>query len=303
VATETVTFYGAVASLVGTAKVLSIAPGVTTAGVVEVVAKDANGNLIPSVSITGTASSTTAITSVTPAADGDADGDQLVSVGASATAAGAYTITFTDGTVTSAPVKITVGKTSAKTVTFTTDKDEYAPGELVTITVKAVDSNGNAVADGARALLSAAATSSVALQGTLPEATPTIAGGVKTYTVYAPLIAGDVIIKSTEGSATDNVAAGGTAAAISTVIKVVDPTGGSSAAIDAANEATDAANAATDAANAAAEAADAATAAAQDAQAAVAALATSVASLIAGIKAQITTLTNLVIKIQKKVRA
>jgi hypothetical protein len=78
---------------------------------------------------------------------------------------------------------------------------------------------------------------------------------------------------------------------------------GSSDAIDAANEATDAANAATDAANAAAEAADAATAAAQDAQAAVAALATSVASLIAGIKAQITTLTNLVIKIQKKIKA
>ena len=74
-------------------------------------------------------------------------------------------------------------------------------------------------------------------------------------------------------------------------------------ALDAANEATDAANAATDAANAAAEAADAATAAAQDAQAAVAELATKVASLIAGIKAQITTLTNLVIKIQKKVKA
>jgi len=85
----------------------------------------------------------------------------------------------------------------------------------------------------------------------------------------------------------------------------VEVTGSSqtSDAIDAANEATDAANAATDAANAAAEAADAATAAAQDAQAAVAALATQVASLIAGIKAQITSLTNLVIKIQKKVKA
>jgi len=78
---------------------------------------------------------------------------------------------------------------------------------------------------------------------------------------------------------------------------------GSSDAVDAANEATDAANAATDAANAAAEAADAATAAAQDAQAAVAALASQVADLIAGIKAQITALTNLVIKIQKKVKA
>ena len=85
----------------------------------------------------------------------------------------------------------------------------------------------------------------------------------------------------------------------------VDVTGNSQAsdAIDAANEATDAANAATDAANAAAEAADAATAAAQDAQAAVAALASQVADLIAGIKAQITALTNLVIKIQKKVKA
>ena len=75
------------------------------------------------------------------------------------------------------------------------------------------------------------------------------------------------------------------------------------AATDAAAEATDAANAATDAANAAAEAADAATAAAQDAADAVAALSAQVASLISGLKAQLTALTNLVIKIQKKVKA
>ncbi len=73
--------------------------------------------------------------------------------------------------------------------------------------------------------------------------------------------------------------------------------------IDAATEAIDAANAATDAANLAAEAADAAKDAADAATAAVAELATKVASLIAGIKAQINTLTNLVIKIQKKVKA
>ena len=75
------------------------------------------------------------------------------------------------------------------------------------------------------------------------------------------------------------------------------------AATDAAAEATDAANAATDAANAAAEAADAATAAAQDAADAVAALSAQVATLIAGLKSQLTALTNLVIKIQKKVKA
>ena len=87
----------------------------------------------------------------------------------------------------------------------------------------------------------------------------------------------------------------------------VEAVAAASAATDAANEATDAANAAanaaTDAALAAAEAADAATAAAQDASDAVAALSAQVGQLIAGIKAQITSLTNLVIKIQKKVRA
>jgi len=75
------------------------------------------------------------------------------------------------------------------------------------------------------------------------------------------------------------------------------------AAADAAAEATDAANAATDAANAAAEAADAATAAAQDSADAVAALSTQVSEMISALKKQITALTNLVIKIQKKVRA
>jgi hypothetical protein len=77
----------------------------------------------------------------------------------------------------------------------------------------------------------------------------------------------------------------------------------SQAAADAAAEATDAANAATDAANAAAEAADAATAAAQDAADAVAALSTQVSEMVDALKKQITALTNLVIKIQKKVKA
>jgi len=77
----------------------------------------------------------------------------------------------------------------------------------------------------------------------------------------------------------------------------------SQAATDAATEALDAANAATDAANASAEAGDAATAAAQDAADAVAALSTQVSEMISALKQQITSLTNLVIKIQKKVKA
>jgi len=82
------------------------------------------------------------------------------------------------------------------------------------------------------------------------------------------------------------------------------------AAQDISTEAVEAANAATDAANAAAEAADNAGSVAQDAvdaanaaTAAVTALGTQLAAFSASVKAQITTLTNLVVKIQKKVKA
>jgi len=93
-------------------------------------------------------------------------------------------------------------------------------------------------------------------------------------------------------------------------VTVTAETSAAQTAADAAAEATDAANAATDAANAAAEAADAATAAAQDAADAVAALSVQVSEQIAELKAQnealrkqLIALTNLIIKIQKKVKA
>jgi hypothetical protein len=108
---------------------------------------------------------------------------------------------------------------------------------------------------------------------------------------------------TTEGTGATLTPAG--VAKVSVVIaEGADPVAVSSqAAADAAAEATDAANAATDAANAAAEAADAATAAAQDAADAVAALSTQVSEMVNALKKQITALTNLVIKIQKKVKA
>ncbi|MEI7541062.1 MAG: hypothetical protein WCJ89_06255, partial [Actinomycetes bacterium] len=125
--------------------------------------------------------------------------------------------------------------------------------------------------------------------------------GTATYTFNVPQSAGDFTISATAAtgitgtfSVTATVGLSATEAAAADAI---------AAAADAAAEATDAANAATDAANAAAEAADAATAAAQDAADAVASLSAQVATLISGLKAQLTALTNLVIKIQKKVKA
>jgi hypothetical protein len=101
----------------------------------------------------------------------------------------------------------------------------------------------------------------------------------------------------------EGVGASFDAAGVNSVTVTVTGDNAAQAAADAAAEATDAANAATDAANAAAEAADAATAAAQDAADAVAALSTQVSEMVNALKKQITALTNLVIKIQKKVRA
>jgi len=199
---------------------------------------------------------------------------------------------------------VTLGGSVAKEV-ITLDATSYGPGDAMVVTIKATDSLGNPVYDGAA---TPTLTANKAIGGTLSLAGH-YAGGYlngsansislnydgtvsNDKNVFAPAAEGAFTISGISGNATGDV--------ISVGATVSGP---GSDAIDAANEATDAANAATDAANAAAEAADAATAAAQDAQAAVAELATQVASLIAGIKAQITTLTNLVIKIQKKVKA
>jgi len=186
------------------------------------------------------------------------------------------------------------GKASTGTETLSLDSASYEPGAGMTVKFTCVDSAKNPCADG---IASPAVTFNKQTGGSAA-LTGWYIGGVDSSdslgqkTVYAPAVDGDFFATATASSL-----------AALTANATVSGTNGSGAAIDAANEATDAANAATDAANAAAEAADAATAAAQDAQAAVAALATSVSSLIAGIKAQITSLTNLVIKIQKKVKA
>jgi hypothetical protein len=116
-------------------------------------------------------------------------------------------------------------------------------------------------------------------------------------TLFTASVAGTTLV------AEKGVGASFSAAGVAKATVSVTGDNSAQAAADAAAEATDAANAATDAANAAAEAADAATAAAQDAADAVAALSTQVSEMVNALKKQITALTNLVIKIQKKVRA
>jgi hypothetical protein len=295
VATRTIDVYGPVATLTATQAKTSYPIGASAAGI-SVVATDANGTVVPNTAITAASATTTVATINTPVSTS--------SVGAAAAfdvtgvAAGTSVVTFTAGTITTTST-VTVGSTQSATLpTLTFDKAEYAAGELMTITI------GAAAADNASFVaftaLPVASVSLITAKNPFSggnTGTVALVGGKATWTAYAPLTAGPVVITATSGSGSSATAA--TVTATATVVS----DGVAQAAADAAAEATDAANAATDAANAAAEAADAATAAAQDAADAVAALATSVSAMIDALKKQITALTNLVIKIQKKVKA
>jgi hypothetical protein len=217
---------------------------------------------------------------------------------------GANTITFTSGTATTTVAfwGEDVDATTARFVTLT-------KGDGGAVVAKVTDRWGNGVPSVSLQISTSAGTTLGNGQVTTSYSTDTNGevtfvpvGGVEaTITAYA--VTAQTGYTSLAGKVGDTVVNSTLAAGNRTATLTVTTNVASSEAIDAANEATEAANAATDAANAAAEAADAATAAAQDAQAAVADLAAQVATLISGIKAQITRLTNLVIKIQKKVNA
>jgi hypothetical protein len=308
--TKTMTFYEAAktyTAAVGTGFAGSAYPVAPSAAAINVTAKDPSGYLVPGTTVYAFSSDAT-IATVSASVVGSAAGVSAFTL--TGVKAGSTTISFGNAstlalsTVTTTQA-VTVTGSTATTVTLTLDKADYAPGEKMTLTITAKDSNGKPVADGPRAVI-ASPTSNVALGGTV-SATTTLLGGVATQTLYAPATSGSFTISATEGGDTAS-----TTKATLTVSATVTNAGAdvAQAAADAAAEATDAANAATDAANAAAEAADAATAAAQDAADAVAALSVQVSEQIAELKAQndalrkqLIALTNLIIKIQKKVKA
>jgi hypothetical protein len=248
--------------------------------------------------------------------------------------------TLVTNTATSAAWSIVVSSSEAASMAVTADKTGYETGSIVTLTFKGLDVNGLILPDSysygitstsdiavagvnASGIVSLPSTNlgtsikfgglgsagvgntTIDAAGTLwpyASATP----GVVTVKFYAPLVQGpfNITVKRGATNYATAIAATSSVLALNASNAVADAAAGvAQAAADAAAEATDAANAATDAANAAAEAADAATAAAQDAADAVAALSTSVAAMINALKKQITSLTNLVVKIQKKVRA
>ena len=310
---KTVTFYAK------SAKTITASVGYPTlavganAGAVAVTAVDANGTnwtgqaYIVASSAADALVAGSATTPVACAAYTVADGI-LCPVTAIAAGTAKFKVidasTVAAATATSNEVTLTASSATANTVKIAFDKSTYAPFEKAKITVTPVDSAGKIIAGTTLANLFATGgiTSTIGFSAnsdtlTAVSITTDPTTSAATYTVYMPAGSGVVTVSATGGTSLPAAGQVKVSATASVVNASVD------AATDAANEATDAANAATDAALAAADAADAATAAAQDASDAVAALSATVATLVASLKAQITSLTNLVIKIQKKVKA
>jgi trimeric autotransporter adhesin len=321
IGTETVTFFGAAASYTAKVNKLHVpSSGSATTDVVSITARDADGNLVPSHPVFASVGTSTVATVEASDSTG-ATGVANFNVTGLATKFGAVTITFgnaaTAATVTTTAV-VGVSSVRAATLSVKTDKASYAPGEKMTLTFTALDSNGLGLPDGsyaagdilANSAANPVATSSLTTTPFLGSSALVLSAGVATATAFAPLVSGPIswewtVAGTAGGAATTNLAAAllGTKLTAAATVDATAAETAAQAATDAAQEATDAANAATDAANAAAEAADAATAAAQDAADAVAALSTQVSEMVNALKKQITALTNLVIKIQKKVRA
>jgi hypothetical protein len=319
-ATKTVTFFDTKpASVTATVKKAFIKGD--TANVEKVLAitvKDSAGNPVTDAVITGAATDTATTVGGAATCTTYNSTDKVYYCGIAGKSAKYgkvnYTVTATGsdaaGTKVTTTADVTFSSVVATKITIT-GPASGTPGEEVTYTLTATDTNGYAIADttyGASgaggALFASATTSGWSTAPFLTTESWTSVSGVITTKGVLPIagtakgtwtLVGDGY--TTSGAVDKSI--GKTDIVVSTPVS--NP--GSDAAQAAAEEATAAANDATDAALSAAEAAEAATAMAQEAVDAVAELSAQVTSLISALRAQITALTNLVVKIQKKVKA
>jgi trimeric autotransporter adhesin len=223
--TKTITYYGTVATLSATVLQGIARPGVANGNktvnsatqatlaltpAVVVVAKDANGVIVPGLTVVGTPADLTVVASSTTdgAVNGTTDkngpghynfdvtGGAAANVGKSTTIVYSTVVSSTL-TISAAPVTIALAGTPAA-VTWALDKTSYAPGEKVTITVTAKDAAGNNAADGTYANMFAGNTVlGGQVTGSTPGASVELVGGKATYTAFAPGSSGSYTISNT----------------------------------------------------------------------------------------------------------
>jgi hypothetical protein len=298
IATEKVTFYGDIASIVATPVKTVIATGANVS-TVKAVAYDASGVTVGAGTLNAF-SSNTAIVSDSGTAATIVNGEALFTL--TGVSAGGVAVTVKSGTISAIAVPVRV-ESALASVKVAFDKAEYLPGEAATITVTPVDAAGlplsakthaNLFATGGITSTYAFGSGSDVLTGV---SVTTDTSTVKTFKVFMPLTENVVTISATGGSSlplAGQIVVTATAEVSNAAAK---------AATKASEDAAKAAQAATDAALSASKAAEAATLSAQAAVDAVAKLSADVSAMIASLRKQITALTSLVVKIQKKVRA
>jgi hypothetical protein len=293
VATKTITFFSSTVKtltatvnhgIVRSAAVTGVDLDSGTAGTVDyisVVAKDASGNDIPSLTnLTASSSSTSVVTTGTPTWDAT---DKVYYIPLTGVAKGSATITIKDSTgLISATGDVKVAKAVIADWSIAFDKSSYAAGEEVKLTITAKDSDGNLVADGYyNDVLAGKFATSQSVTSDLFGSVLSFKNGIATDTFYAPYAPGTLVISALIGSSKTALSA---AVAALAGKKTLEASAEITSADNSASLALDAANAATDAANNAYDEAQNATQAASDALAAVTALAKQVKSLIASVK-------------------
>ena len=297
-ATEQVTFYGDIATIVATPVKSVVAVGANT-NAVTAVAKDASGVTVGAGTLYAYSSD---VTTVSDSATAATIVDGIATFTITGVKAGGVAVTVKSGTITSAPVATRV-EAAAATVKISFDKAAYLPGEAATIKVQVLDASGLPVSGKTHSALFAtggiASTYAFGSGSDVLTATSitTDTETVKSYKVFMPLTENTVTITATGGSSLP--VAGQVAVTASAVVSNTSAKAATKASEDAAKAATEA----TTAALAAAKSADEATLAAKAATDAVTKLSNSVTTMIASLKKQITALTALVLKIQTKVKA
>jgi hypothetical protein len=332
-ATEKITFFGAATSITTAVETAVLNPTAVASGAnadaLAVTVKDAAGvvvsNLNSGLYVT---SETTTIVSQSYANSCTFDTtDQVYYCTLTGVAAGKTKITVgtkssatdaTVGAINATAVEVRVGTQTAASVKVTTDKTSYAPGEKATLTVQLLDADGLAVADGV--YTSIFATGGITTDFVLGSGSDTTTatkveaasgavavGGKRAFTVYMPQNTGTITFSwTTGGTAVTGTAPTATVGLLvaNQAVKGTLPVTVSNPAVEAATVAAEAAEAAaqdaTDAALDATTAAEAAGALAQEAVDAVAELSAEVTKLMAALKAQITYLTKLVMKLAAK---
>jgi len=278
-ATKTLTFYGDMASI-GTpaiaatdTKVITPTGGGSTTTKVSAFALDAGGNKVGN--LTGgtniyAISDSTSIATVATITYSATTGYSVVVTGVAAGTANIYfanASTLAAATIKSAALPVKVGSVTPANVKVEFDKATYAPGEKATLTVSILDANGALVAASGSAYANIFATGGIAADKSLGASSDTISGTGVLVEPLTQVKTYTIYMPAVSGGAIKFSWTGGTALATANQVA-----GSTTITV---------------------------TDTAAQALAAITALATTVASL----RTLITTLTNLVLKIQKKVKA